>query len=182
MVNSHVKTVSHDVAYGMSWKTLMKMMTDKYYPRGEIKKLEIEMWNMKVEKYVRGLPDMIQGSVMASKPKTIQEEIETANDQMDQKVRTFADRQAENKIMLDDNTRNNQTQQQPFKRQNVAWAYPFGPGEKKGYGGSLPLYTKCNYHHNGQCAPKCNNCKKVGEIKIIEIGVSVWSISKSSIM
>ncbi|GKE47913.1 hypothetical protein Tco_1479171, partial [Tanacetum coccineum] len=83
--NSHVKTVGHDAAYGMPWKTLMKMLSDKYCHRGEIKKLGIEMWNLKVEKYVRGLPDMIQGSVMASKPKTIQEAIEIANDLMDQK-------------------------------------------------------------------------------------------------
>ncbi|GKD55582.1 hypothetical protein Tco_1288969, partial [Tanacetum coccineum] len=32
--NSHVKTVGPDVAYGMPWKTLMKMMTIKYCPRG----------------------------------------------------------------------------------------------------------------------------------------------------
>nr|GEV89994.1 putative reverse transcriptase domain-containing protein [Tanacetum cinerariifolium] len=38
------------------------------------------------------------------------------------------------------------------------------PGEKKEYGGSLPLCTKCNYHHNGQYAPKYNNCKKVGHL------------------
>nr|GEW72201.1 putative reverse transcriptase domain-containing protein [Tanacetum cinerariifolium] len=38
-----------------------------------------------VEKYVGGLPDMIQGSVIASKPKTMQEEIEIDNDLMDQK-------------------------------------------------------------------------------------------------
>nr|GFB25405.1 reverse transcriptase domain-containing protein [Tanacetum cinerariifolium] len=38
-----------------------------------------------VEKYVGGLPDMIQRSVMASKPKTMQEAIDTANDLMDQK-------------------------------------------------------------------------------------------------
>ncbi|GJS63881.1 hypothetical protein Tco_0678445 [Tanacetum coccineum] len=37
--NTHVKTVGHDAAYGMPWKTLMKMMTDKYCPRNEIKKL-----------------------------------------------------------------------------------------------------------------------------------------------
>nr|GFB29914.1 hypothetical protein [Tanacetum cinerariifolium] len=30
--NTHVKTVGHDAAYGMPWKTLMKMMTDKYCP------------------------------------------------------------------------------------------------------------------------------------------------------
>ncbi|GJX99145.1 reverse transcriptase domain-containing protein [Tanacetum coccineum] len=66
--NFHVKTVGHDAAYGTTWKTLKKMMTDKYCPRSEIKKLEIEIWNLKesdqVEKYVGGLPNMIQGSVM----------------------------------------------------------------------------------------------------------------------
>ncbi|GJY91405.1 putative reverse transcriptase domain-containing protein [Tanacetum coccineum] len=30
-------------------KTLMKMMTDKYCPRGEIKKLEIKIWNLKLK-------------------------------------------------------------------------------------------------------------------------------------
>nr|GEW22005.1 putative reverse transcriptase domain-containing protein [Tanacetum cinerariifolium] len=39
-----------------------------------------------------------------------------------------------------------------------------GPSEKKEYVGSLPLCIKCNYHYNGQCAPKCNNCKKVGHL------------------
>nr|GEW38491.1 reverse transcriptase domain-containing protein [Tanacetum cinerariifolium] len=45
--NFHIKTVGHNAAYGMTWKTLMKILTNKYYPRGEIKKLEIEMWNLK---------------------------------------------------------------------------------------------------------------------------------------
>ncbi|GJW96695.1 RNA-directed DNA polymerase, eukaryota [Tanacetum coccineum] len=62
--NSYVKTVGYDAAYGMPWKTLMKMMTFKYCPRSKIKKLEIEIWNLKesdeVEKYVGVLPDMIQ--------------------------------------------------------------------------------------------------------------------------
>ncbi|GJV69822.1 putative reverse transcriptase domain-containing protein [Tanacetum coccineum] len=88
--NSHVKAVGHNVTYEMTWKTLMKMINDKYCPRGEIKKLEIEMRmfpeeSNQVEKYVGGLPDMIQGSVMVSKPKTMQEEIDIANDLMDQK-------------------------------------------------------------------------------------------------
>nr|GFD57817.1 reverse transcriptase domain-containing protein [Tanacetum cinerariifolium] len=42
-------TVGHEAAYGMTWKTLMKMMTDKYYPRNEIKKLEMELWDLKVK-------------------------------------------------------------------------------------------------------------------------------------
>ncbi|GKG32498.1 hypothetical protein Tco_0430008, partial [Tanacetum coccineum] len=41
--NSPVKTVGHDAAYEMPWKTLKMMMTIKYCPRGEIKKLKIEL-------------------------------------------------------------------------------------------------------------------------------------------
>nr|GEZ78798.1 hypothetical protein [Tanacetum cinerariifolium] len=47
--NSHVKTVTLEVAQALPWKTLKKMMTDKYCPRGEIKKLETEMWELKTK-------------------------------------------------------------------------------------------------------------------------------------
>ncbi|GKC05274.1 reverse transcriptase domain-containing protein [Tanacetum coccineum] len=47
--NAHVRTVGHDVVYAMTWTNLKKMMTDKYCPKGEIKKLEVEMWNLKVK-------------------------------------------------------------------------------------------------------------------------------------
>ncbi|GJU80799.1 putative reverse transcriptase domain-containing protein [Tanacetum coccineum] len=57
---------------------------------------------------------------------------------------------------------NTQQQQQPFKRNNVARAYTAGPGDKKPYGGTKPLCTKCNYHHDGPCTLKCTNCKKLG--------------------
>nr|GFA25423.1 hypothetical protein [Tanacetum cinerariifolium] len=36
-------TVGHEATYGMSWKTLLKMMTDKYCPQNEIRKLEMEL-------------------------------------------------------------------------------------------------------------------------------------------
>ncbi|GJZ13838.1 reverse transcriptase domain-containing protein [Tanacetum coccineum] len=131
--NSHVRIVGHDVAYAMTWIELRKKMTDKYCPRNEIKKLEAELWNLKVkgtdvtgynqrfqelallcvgmfpeesdkvERYVGGLPDMIHGSVVASKPKTMQEATEMATELMDKKISTFAERQAENKRKLDNN-------------------------------------------------------------------------------
>nr|GEY59675.1 reverse transcriptase domain-containing protein [Tanacetum cinerariifolium] len=46
-----------------------------------------------VKKYVGGLPGMIHESVMASKPKTMQDAIEFATELVDQKIRTFADHQ-----------------------------------------------------------------------------------------
>ncbi|GJX55581.1 hypothetical protein Tco_0285478 [Tanacetum coccineum] len=50
----------------------------------------------------------------------LDETIELANDLMDQKLRTYAERQSDNKRKADDSSRNNYGhQQQPFKRQNV---------------------------------------------------------------
>ncbi|GJY47195.1 hypothetical protein Tco_0436258 [Tanacetum coccineum] len=112
-------------------------MMDKYCPLGEIKKLEIKLWNLKVkgndvptynerfqvltlictkfvanetekvDKYISGVPDNIFGNVKSSKPKTLDETIELANDFMDQKLRTYAERQTDNKRKADDSSRNN---------------------------------------------------------------------------
>nr|GEZ45198.1 hypothetical protein [Tanacetum cinerariifolium] len=114
----------------------------------------------KVDKYISGLPDNIHGNGMSARPKTLDETIELANYLMDQKLRTYAERQNESKRKANDSPRNNQ--QQPHKKQNVARAYIAGPGENKVYNRDLPLCTKCNYHHTGQCAPKCGKCKRYG--------------------
>ncbi|GJT22950.1 putative reverse transcriptase domain-containing protein [Tanacetum coccineum] len=117
--------------------TLKKKLTNKYCPKGEIKKLEIELWNLKTEKidkYISGLPDNIHGNVMSARPKTLDDAIE---------------------LMIHQEIINNLTR-------SVARAYTAGPGEKKAYTGTLPLCTKCNYHYTGQCAPKCGNYKRHG--------------------
>ncbi|GJY53447.1 reverse transcriptase domain-containing protein [Tanacetum coccineum] len=192
--NAHVKTTTPEAAHAMPWATLKKMMTDKYCPRGEIKKIETEMWNLKVkgtdvvaysrrfqqlalmcsrmfpeeidkiEKYIGGLPDMIHGSVKASKPKTMQEAIEFTTELMDEKTHAYAERQAERKRKYDDLSKNNQNQQQQNKRQNTGQAYTAGNSDRKSYAGSKPLCSKCNYNHEGPCPPRCNNCKKVGHL------------------
>nr|GFC11749.1 hypothetical protein [Tanacetum cinerariifolium] len=121
----------------------------------------------KIEKYVGGLPDMIYGSVVASKPKTMQEAIEIATELMDKKVLTFAERETASKRKLENTsrtTRNQQQQQQHHsnKRQNTDRVYTTASGGKKQYGGSKPLCARCNYHHDGPCAPKCHHCNKSG--------------------
>nr|GEV48977.1 putative reverse transcriptase domain-containing protein [Tanacetum cinerariifolium] len=146
---AHESIVGYVNAYAMTWKTLKKMMTDKYCPRGKIKKLDIKLCNLKVkgsdveiysqrfqelalmcsrmlleeldevEKYVVGLSDMIQGSVMASKPKKMQDAIKFATELMDQNIRTLAERQAKNKRKFKDTSKNNQNQQsQPAAANN----------------------------------------------------------------
>ncbi|GJW74682.1 putative reverse transcriptase domain-containing protein [Tanacetum coccineum] len=74
-----------------------------------------------------------------------------------------APKEAESKRKFDDTLRNTQNQQQQQnKRQNTCRAYTVGTSKKKQYGGSKPLCSKCNYHHDGPCAPKCHKCNKVG--------------------
>nr|GFA43070.1 putative reverse transcriptase domain-containing protein [Tanacetum cinerariifolium] len=179
--------VGQDVAYTMPWATLKRMITDKYCPKGEIQKLEFEYWNLKVkgidllnynhrfqelalmcdrmfpkesakvERYMGGLPDIIHGSVKASKPQSMQEAIEFATEMMDKKMLNHTERKAEHKRKFDDTSRNTQHQQQPPKRNNVARAYTTGQGDKKPYKETKPLCPKCNYHHDGSCASKCTN-------------------------
>ncbi|GJY70610.1 hypothetical protein Tco_0474313 [Tanacetum coccineum] len=106
----------------------------------------------KIERYVSGLPDMIHGNIVASKPKTMQGAVEMATELMDKKVSTIPERQPKNKRKLENTSRNNHNQQQQNKRQNTGRAYTAGTGEKKPYGGSKPLCAKCNYYHDYPCA------------------------------
>nr|GEW21306.1 reverse transcriptase domain-containing protein [Tanacetum cinerariifolium] len=97
-------------------------------PGGNKKRRHHRIESDKIENYVGGLPDMIHGSVMASKPKIMQDAVEFVTELMDKKIRTFAERQTENKRKSEDNSRNNQNQQQQNKRQNTIKAYTDGVG------------------------------------------------------
>nr|GEY16489.1 reverse transcriptase domain-containing protein [Tanacetum cinerariifolium] len=144
--NSYVKTVGHDAAYDMPWKTLMKMMNVKY---------------------------CLRSNVMSARPKTMQEAIEIANDLMDQKVRAYVEKQAENKRKF---ANNNQAQQQLPKRQNVAQAYAAGTGERKEYAETLPLCNKCKFHHNGPALQKLENRNHGNQAEGIEARGMVYAL------
>ncbi|GJU07409.1 reverse transcriptase domain-containing protein [Tanacetum coccineum] len=117
-----------------------------------------------VERYIWGLPDSIQGNVTSARPVRLQDAVKLENSLMDQKVRVYAARQADNKRRMENNLRDNHVQQPTFKRQNVARAYTVGLGEKSGYAGKLPLCNKCKLYHNRPSTVKCANCKKFGHI------------------
>ncbi|GJT58537.1 putative reverse transcriptase domain-containing protein [Tanacetum coccineum] len=168
--NGQIRTLGPE-AYAMTWEVLKKKMTDKYCPQGEIKKLEIELWNLKVkgndvpayterfqeltlctkfvanetekvDKYISGLPDNIYGNVKSARPKTLMD-IELANDLMDKKFR-------------------------PSRRQidNKRKVYQLGTCERKPYGGSLPKSTGntnvANTQKGNGAAPKGNGCFECG--------------------
>ncbi|GJR89667.1 putative reverse transcriptase domain-containing protein [Tanacetum coccineum] len=194
--NSHKRTIKTDAAYALSWRELMKLMIEVYCLRNEIQKMEIELWNLsvknndianytqrfqeltmmytkmvpeeedRVEKFIGGLPDNIQGNMIAAEPTRLQDAVRIANNLMDQKLKGYAVRNAENKRRLDNNYGNNHGQQLPHKRQNtggqnVARDYMAGNNEERQYEGTLPLCNKCKLHHVGPCTTRCRKCNKI---------------------
>ncbi|GJX88639.1 putative reverse transcriptase domain-containing protein [Tanacetum coccineum] len=165
--NSHKRTIGADAAFSMSWRELIKLMTEVYCPRNEIQKMETELWNLtvkgndltaytqrfqdltmlctkmvpeeedRVEKFIGGLPDNIQGNVIVVEPMRLQDAIRIANNLMDQKLKGYA------------------------AKSNVARAYMAGNNERRGYVRPWPYCNKCKLHHEGQCTVRCSNCKKV---------------------
>ncbi|GJU32098.1 putative reverse transcriptase domain-containing protein [Tanacetum coccineum] len=93
----------------------------------------------RVEKFIGGLPDNIQGNVIAAKPTRLQDVVCMTNNLMDKKLKGYAMRNAKNKRMFDNSQKDNCGQQPPFKRQNVR-------------GGEWP------------CTVRCGKCNKVGHL------------------
>ncbi|GJY73333.1 putative reverse transcriptase domain-containing protein [Tanacetum coccineum] len=163
--NGQIRTLGPE-AYSMTWEVKgndVPTYTERFQELTLVCTKFVANETEKVDKYISGLLDNIYGNVKSARPKTLDETIELANNLMNQKLRTYAERQSDNKRKADDLSRNNHGhQQQPFKRQNVAKVYNMGTGEKKPYEGSLPKCTKCHFHYNGPCTQKCHKCNKVG--------------------
>ncbi|GJZ94110.1 putative reverse transcriptase domain-containing protein [Tanacetum coccineum] len=148
--NSHKRTIGTDAAFAMSWRDLMKLMVEVYCLRNEIQKMESELWNL-------------TGNVIAAEPTRLQDAVRIANNLMDQKLKGYAMKNAENKRRLEVNQRDNRGHQPPFKRQNVGGhnvtrAYTAGNIERRVYNALLPLCNKC---HNLTCF----ECERPGQYR-----------------
>nr|GEW47478.1 reverse transcriptase domain-containing protein [Tanacetum cinerariifolium] len=176
--NSHKRTVRTEAAFAISWRELMKLMAEVYYPIKEIQKMESKLWNLtvknndltaytqrfqeltmmctkmvpeeedRVEKFIGGIPDNIQGNVIAVEPTRLQDAVRIANNLMDQKLKGYAVKNAENKRRL----------------KNVERAYTAGNNERKPYNGPFTLCNKCKLHHEWLCIVRCGKCNKIGHL------------------
>nr|GEZ07505.1 hypothetical protein [Tanacetum cinerariifolium] len=149
---------------------LMKLIAEVYCLRNEIQKIESKLWNLtvknndlaaytqifqeltrmctkmvleeedQVKKFIGGHPDNIHGNVIAAEPMRLQDAVRIATNLMDQKLKGYAVKNAENKRRLEVNQRDN--------RDN----------------GPLPLCNRCKLHHEGPCTMRCGKWNKVGHL------------------
>ncbi|GJU71856.1 putative reverse transcriptase domain-containing protein [Tanacetum coccineum] len=115
--NSHILTLSREVAVSMSWNDFNFMMIQVFCPSHEMQKLESELWNhamvgaghaaytdrfheldrlvlhvvtpksRMIERYVYGLAPQIRGMVAATEPKTIHKAVQISGALTDDVVR-----------------------------------------------------------------------------------------------
>nr|GEW33743.1 reverse transcriptase domain-containing protein [Tanacetum cinerariifolium]GEW33815.1 reverse transcriptase domain-containing protein [Tanacetum cinerariifolium] len=106
--NSYAKPIRIKQADKITWSELKRLLTNKYYPRTEVKKMEDEFYNLVVkgndlktyarrfqelatlcpnmvpnnekliDVFIKGLPQSIEGTVTASKPQTLEESVNIA--------------------------------------------------------------------------------------------------------
>ncbi|GKD58222.1 putative reverse transcriptase domain-containing protein, partial [Tanacetum coccineum] len=120
--NSHKRTVGTKTAFTMLWRELVKLMA-------EISRVDYDVHQdgprggNQVKKFIGGLPNNIQGNVIAIEPTKLQDVVHMANNLMDQNLKGYVVKNAENKRRLEVNQRDNRGQQPPFKRPNVRGHY-----------------------------------------------------------
>ncbi|GKA44538.1 reverse transcriptase domain-containing protein [Tanacetum coccineum] len=115
--NSYAQPIGIDQANRITWTELKRLLTNKYCPRTEVKKMEDEFYNLVVkgndlktyirrfqelavlgpnmvpnteklmEAFIGGLPRGIEGNVTTSKPQTLEEAIAITQRLMDQVIK-----------------------------------------------------------------------------------------------
>nr|GEV19460.1 hypothetical protein [Tanacetum cinerariifolium] len=124
--NSQIRSLGLD-AYSMTWEVKennVSAYTKRFQELTLICTKFVADEAEKIDKYVSGLLDNIYGSVKASKPKTLDETIELANDLMDHKISTYAERQSNNKRKADESFRNNHARPVEFQIDLILGAAP----------------------------------------------------------
>nr|GEW63613.1 putative reverse transcriptase domain-containing protein [Tanacetum cinerariifolium] len=206
--NGNVHTLGLVNANRIPWTKFKLMMTTKYSPATEIQRMEEELWTLtlkgddieaynnrfhelalmypdlvpsekkKIERYMKGFPEIIKGNITSTRPTTLHEAVNLARELVEQAVQGKAARANENNKRSweehqrnhpsnnnnnpnnrNRNNNNNQYHQQN-RRQETARAYAVPPAEGKTYAGTLPKCNRCNLHHIGRFPPKCRSGEK----------------------
>ncbi|GJU79508.1 hypothetical protein Tco_1281873 [Tanacetum coccineum] len=84
-----VATRGLEAANQIGWTEMKRLMTEEFCPIEEIQRMEHELWNLK------GLTDNIKGTVIGSKPTSLNEVVRMAHALMEQKAQARTERIAE---------------------------------------------------------------------------------------
>ncbi|GJS57321.1 reverse transcriptase domain-containing protein [Tanacetum coccineum] len=146
--NSYAQPIGIEQANRITWTELKRLLTNKYCPRTEVKKMEDEFYNLVVkgndlktyirrfqelavlcpnmvpnaeklmEVFISGLPRSIEGNVTASKPQTLEEAINIAQRLMDQIIKRDSVQETNNHKRRFEDRRNTNNNNYPNEHNN----------------------------------------------------------------
>ncbi|KAL7582667.1 uncharacterized protein LOC128129149 [Lactuca sativa] len=185
--NEHVKSPTLVVENSMGWENLKQMLMQEYSPRGEVQKLEQELWghtmvgsdittytnrfsdlaiiflgmvaleSKKIERYIWGLSPQIRGSVLVSKPVTFDSAKQLAQALIDHGICQGL------ATAIPEQTIGNNNNIMAVPAATAPAVAPVTSTPARQYAGILPKCSKYNLHHNGNCREMhCNNCNRKG--------------------
>nr|GEY50696.1 ribonuclease H-like domain-containing protein [Tanacetum cinerariifolium] len=149
------------------------MMTEEFCPPEEIQMMEGELWNLRVEDYIRGLSKNIKGEVTSSEPATLNKAVRMMHTLMEQKVKAIAEREADNKKR---------------KWKNFQGGSSSGGGNNNSNQnnnnnpGQNVKCNRCGMQHYGNYLIKCNKYGKIGYkardcwSKVVATGANAQSV------
>ncbi|GKD89681.1 reverse transcriptase domain-containing protein, partial [Tanacetum coccineum] len=146
--NTYAQPIEIEQANRITWTELKRLLTNKYCPRTEVKKMEDEFYNLVVkgndlktyikrfqelaflcpnmvpnteklmEVFISGLPRSIEGNVTASKPQTLEEAINIAQRLMDQIIKRDSVQETNNHKRRFEDRRNTKNNNYPNEHNN----------------------------------------------------------------
>ncbi|GJY52406.1 reverse transcriptase domain-containing protein [Tanacetum coccineum] len=144
--NAYAQPIGINQANQITWTELKRLLTNKYCPRTEVKKMEDEFYNLVVkgndlktyirrfqelavlcpnmvpnteklmEAFIGGLPQSIEGNVTASKPQTLEEAITITQRLMEQVIKHNSAQDTNNHKRKFDDSRNTDNNKHPNNR------------------------------------------------------------------
>ncbi|GJV83579.1 putative reverse transcriptase domain-containing protein [Tanacetum coccineum] len=163
--NAYAQPIGIEQANQITWTELKMLLTNKYCPRTEIRKIEEELYNL----IVKG-NDLKPYRKPSYSPKlrdkgTKHTPMQVSSD----KKRSLDDSKNFNKSSAATTTTATLKIATTFSTTKIEgkslvralWVIPSENGR---YARELPLCKRCNLHHTGPCTGKCNICNKVGHL------------------
>ncbi|GJS41849.1 reverse transcriptase domain-containing protein [Tanacetum coccineum] len=177
--NAHAQPMGIEQANQITWTELKRLLTNKYCPRTEIKKMEDEFYGLTVngsdlktyirrfqelaflcpnmvpnseklmEAFIGGLPQSIEGNVTASKPQTLEEATNIAHRLMDQIIKRNSVQETNDHKRKIDDRRNT-TNNNNYPNDRNNNNHSNNHINKNNYPNNRNNNNRNNYHHQQQ--------------------------------
>ncbi|GJS84154.1 putative reverse transcriptase domain-containing protein [Tanacetum coccineum] len=175
--NSHIRALSQEVAFSMSWNDFKFMMIEEFCPSHEMQKLETELWNhvmvgtghaaytdrfhelarlvphlvtpesRKIKRYVYGLASQIRRMVAATEPKTMQKVVQIFGALTDEAARNRSIKKVEKRGNMGEPSKD-KNGKDDNKRTRTRNAFATTANPVgRENTGAWPKCTTCNFYH-----------------------------------